>query len=303
MNTVKIALCYSGLVNTWEHLNDHYKFTKLFPSADNFDITVFIHSWSIEQNEINVDKFKNDLKKHDAVNSVNVLITSYKEFDDYINWKGIETVFLTAKMRDRLGIKDQIVHLSLAEDKKEILRYKFAQFWSQWQCFDMLTEDYDLVVRIRPDVKIDRITEHMITETRFPKESTFEDYISIKNNKDELLEGSLSTGIRSLDRLYAPNHPMVFVDINQGDMGVTKYGTNMADWCWYMAGQDFKKLRNKFNDAEHFLNELVTVYLQMEDDMEDHGMHRVLCKVLIDHGAIVYPWPVLETSLEWVYNG
>ena len=42
---------------------------------------------------------------------------------------------------------------------------------------------------------------------------------------------------------------------------------------------------------------------KMEDDMEDHGMHRVLCKVLIDHGAIVYPWPVLETSLEWVYNG
>ena len=42
MNTVKIALCYSGLVNTWEHLNDHYKFTKLFPSADNFDISVFI---------------------------------------------------------------------------------------------------------------------------------------------------------------------------------------------------------------------------------------------------------------------
>ena len=37
---------------------------------------------------------------------VNVLITSYKEFDDYINWKGIETVFLTAKMRDPLGIKD-----------------------------------------------------------------------------------------------------------------------------------------------------------------------------------------------------
>ena len=35
---------------------------------------------------------------------VNVLITSYKEFDDYINWKGIETVFLTAKMRDPLGI-------------------------------------------------------------------------------------------------------------------------------------------------------------------------------------------------------
>ena len=52
----------------------------------------------------------------------------------------------------------------------------------------MLTEDYDLVVRIRPDVKIDRVKEHMITEARFPKQSTFEDYISIKNNKDESLD-------------------------------------------------------------------------------------------------------------------
>ena len=76
----------------------------------------------------------------------------------------------------------------------------------------------------------------------------------------------------------------------------------MADWCWYMAGEDFKKLRNKFNDTEHFPNELVTVYLQMEDDMEDPGMHRVLCKVLIDLGAIVY-WSCLKHILEWVYNG
>lgn len=300
MNTVKIALCYSGLVNTWEYLDTHYRFTKLFPSADNFDINVFVHSWDIEQNKINIDKFKSDLEKHDVVNSVEVTVTPYKEFDDYINWKGIETVFLTSKIRDKLGIEDQIVHLSLTDDKKEILRYKFAQFWSQWQCFDMLSEDYDLVVRIRPDVKIDRIRGSMVTEKRFPEQTTFEDYISLRNNS---ISNDTSIGIRSLDKLHVPNHPMVFVDLNQGDMGVTKYGTNMADWCWYMAGQDFKKLQNKFNDTEHFLNELVTVYLQMEDDMEDHGMHRVLCKVLIDHGAIVYPWPVLETSLEWVYNG
>ena len=300
MNTVKIALCYSGLVNTWEYLDTHYRFTKLFPSADNFDINVFVHSWDIEQNKINIDKFKSDLEKHDVVNSVEVTVTPYKEFDDYINWKGIETVFLTSKIRDKLGIEDQIVHLSLTDDKKEILRYKFAQFWSQWQCFDMLSEDYDLVVRIRPDVKIDRIRGSMVTEKRFPEQTTFEDYISLKNDSTGI---DTTIGIRSLDNLYVPNHPVVFVDLNQGDMGVSKYGSNMADWCWYMAGQDFKKLRNKFNDTDHFLNELVTVYLQMEDDMEDHGMPRVLCKVLIDHGAIVYPWPVLETSLEWVYNG
>ena len=70
MNTVKIALCYSGLVNTWEYLDTHYRFTKLFPSADNFDINVFVHSWDIEQNKINIDKFKSDLEKHDVVNSV-----------------------------------------------------------------------------------------------------------------------------------------------------------------------------------------------------------------------------------------
>jgi len=300
MNTVKIALCYSGLVNTWGYLDTHYKFTKLFPSADNFDINVFVHSWDIEQNKININKFKSDLEKHDVVNSVNVTITPYKEFDDYIDWKGIENVFLTSKIRDQLGIKEQIVHLSLSDNKKEILRYKFAQFWSQWQCFDMLTEDYDLVVRIRPDVKINRVMEHVVTEKRFPKQTTFEDYISLINSPTGI---DTIIGIRSLDNLYVPNHPVVFVDLNQGDMGVTKYGTNMADWCWYMAGKDFKKLQNKFNDTEDFLNELVTVYLQMEDDMEDHGMHRALCKVLIDHGAIVYPWPVLETSLEWVYNG
>lgn len=300
MNTVKIALCYSGLVNTWAHLDTHYRFTKLFPSADNFDINVFVHSWDIEQNKININKFKSDLEKHDVVNSVEITVTPYKEFDDYINWKGIETVFLTSKIRDKLGVADQIVHLSLTDDKKEILRYKFAQFWSQWQCFDMLTEDYDLVVRIRPDVKIDRVTGSIVTEKRFAKETTFEDYISLKNNP---IVNDTSIGIRSLDSLHQPNHPIVFVGLNEGDMGVTKYGTNMADWCWYMAGQDFKNLRSKFNDTEHFLNELVTVYLQMEDDMEDHGMHRVLCKVLIEHGAIVYPWPVLETSLEWVYNG
>ena len=300
MNTIKIALCYSGLVNTWEYLNTHYKFTKLFPSADNFDINVFIHSWDIEQNKINVNKFKSDLEKHHEVNSVNVTITPYKEFDDYINWKGIENVFLTSKIRDQLGIEEQVVHLSLSDDKKEILRYKFAQFWSQWQCFDMLTEDHDLVVRIRPDVNINRVMEHVVTEKRFPKQTTFEDYMSLKNDSTGI---DTTIGIRSLDNLYVPNHPVVFVDLNQGDMGVSKYGSNMADWCWYMAGKDFKNLRNKFNDTEHFLNELVTVYLQMEDDMEDHGVPRVLCKVLIDHGAIVYPWPVLETSLEWVYNG
>ncbi len=104
MNTVKIALCYSGLVNTWEYLDTHYKFTKLFPSADNFDINVFMHSWDIEQNKININKFKSDLEKHDVVNSINVTVTPYKEFDEYINWKGIETVFLTSKIRNKLGI-------------------------------------------------------------------------------------------------------------------------------------------------------------------------------------------------------
>ena len=94
---------------------------------------------------------------------------------------------------------------------------------------------------------------------------------------------------------------MVFVGINEGDMGVTRMELTWLIGVGIWQAQDFKKLQNKFNDTEHFPDELVNVYLQMEDDMEDYGMHRVLCKVLIDLGAIVY-LGVLETYLSG-YNG
>ena len=62
---MKVALCYSGLFKSWNHLHTQFEGIRnlLAPATNEIDFDVYIHSWDYKTNLQKVNKFKNTFKR------------------------------------------------------------------------------------------------------------------------------------------------------------------------------------------------------------------------------------------------
>ena len=297
---MKVALCYSGLFKSWNHLHTQFDGIRnlLAPATNEIDFDVYIHSWDYKTNLQKVNKFKNTLENFKEVNNIFETTTTYNEFDTFMEDNPVNAIYVSDKRKSSLGIEDNLIFVDAIEDqeqKLQVLRYKFAQFWSQWLCFESIKQDYDLVVKLRPDVWIGSINKKFIFEPRFYQSRTFAEFIREKNA--DKMKMSIP-GIRSLSVPHDPiDKPMMFVDINVGDMAVTEFGNNLADWCLYMGGKDFNYFKDTFKDKDNFMTNIIDVYKEMEVAGEDHGVARILSSILTSNNFMVYCWQPFETNV------
>lgn len=295
---VNIALCYSGLINNLDYIKTHKKIADLFPSAEKVNFTVCVHTWEYKNNTDKLQDLQLTVNK-ELTNNVKFNTTDYSELDSILERTGIEKLYLSDKAMKRYNVDTNIVYVDdfSGDTKAELLRYKFAQFYSQYKAFELIGNEpgnYDIVFRLRPDTIIDDINTQLLSESRFPLGNTFEEYMHIKNQKD-----IPSPGMRPLDYNEVPDIPIMFTSFNEGDSGLTEHGFNYADWLWYMFYKDFQWFMNQYGSAGNFVTELINQYLLQQDSNQFHGVHRFLSKSIIGHHGMIYPWKAIETSLEF----
>lgn len=294
---VNIALTYSGLVSSLDKVKTHKKLAELFPSAEQVNFTAFIHTWEYNDNLLELESFINKLHK-DVCKNIQVRTSDYSALDSILGDADIQRLYLSDKAMDRYNIDTNLINVNDygGDTKKELLRYKFAQFYSQYEALSMVSSDkgtYDLVVRLRPDTSIDLINKKFTTESRFPMTKTFEEYIHSKNQRSIPAPGMRPLG----DSI--PDLPILWTAFNPMDSGVTEHGFNYADWLWFLAHDDFIWFMRLYGSSRNFLTQMVNQYKIQEKDEVFHGVHRFLSKSIIENHGMVYPWQAIETSLEF----
>ena len=303
---VNIALCYSGLVSDRENIITHKKFAELFPNAQKVNFTAFIHTWEYKDNQNKLDYLVSKL--HQCIGqNIKINVTPYDELDEILMHTDIQNLYLSDRAIKRYnkifpGLFDADMPIINIDDyqgdiKKELLRYKFAQFYSQFKAFELVgiePSQYDLVVRLRQDTIIDNVDPQLPMSDLFPFSHTFEEYM-VRRNSSTIP----SPGLRPLDYDETSDLPIVFTAFNETDSGLTRHGFNYADWCWYMFYKDFAWFMDQYGSACNFVSDMVNQYLLQQDSNQFHGVHRFLSKSLLDKNAMIYPWSAIQSSLEF----
>ena len=294
---VNIALTYSGLIGKLDSVKTHKALAELFPSAEQVNFTAFIHTWEYKDNLLKLESFINTVHK-DVCKHLKVRTSDYSALDSILIDADIQKLYLSNKAMDRYNIDRNLINVNdySGDTKIELLRYKFAQFYSQYEALSMVSKDessFDLVVRLRPDTSIDCIVPEFTKDNRFPMSETFEEYIHSRNQRSVP-----SPGIRPLgDNI--PDLPIMWTAFNPGDSGVTEHGFNYADWLWFLGHADFIWFMEQFGSSGNFVTEMINSYKLQEQDEQFHGVHRFLSKSILQRNGMVYPWQAIETSLEF----